>query len=130
MALVAPVLFAVLFGMIDMSRIFMADQDVATASREGAHYALTAAQYTDCAGIRTAATRLGSRSGVKTTDVTIQYDTGPGSSTLGSCPVSTSSLVTGTRIVITVSRTVTPLMPFIQPVTVHATAKRTIIKYP
>jgi Flp pilus assembly protein TadG len=128
MALVAPILITLLLGMIDMARLFIADQDVATASSEGAHYALSGGRYVDCAGIRTAAVRLSGRSRVSTGNVAIQYDTGPGTAVFASCPVAVSSLSTGNRIVITVTHTVDPIIPALRPVTIRATTRRTIIK--
>jgi Flp pilus assembly protein TadG len=136
MALVAPVLVALLFAITDMGRIFMATQDVATASREAAHYGLSGKtqagdpRFIDCTGIRTAATSRVGRSGVTSGDVTIQYDHGPGSVVFASCSASVPALVTGDRIVIVVTHTVKPVVPFIQPVTLKATARRTISKRP
>jgi Flp pilus assembly protein TadG len=127
-ALIAPVLFALLFGIIDLGRIFWADQDVATAAREGARYAIGGARFADCAGIKTAAANLGTRSQIAASGVTIQYDSGPGTAVFGSCPIPYASLVSGQRLVVTVTRTVDPLTPVFGPVTVHATERRTIIK--
>jgi Flp pilus assembly protein TadG len=125
--LVTAVLVAVLFTVIDAGRVFMADQDVATASREGARYALGGSHYGDCAGIRTAATVLAARSGITGVDVTIQYDTGPGSAVVATCPTGVA-LTPGSRVVVTVSRTVPLVGPLFRPVTVRATTRRTLLR--
>jgi Flp pilus assembly protein TadG len=123
-ALASPMVLALVFGVIDGARIFMADQDVATASREGVRYALSGSQYQDCAGIRQAATRLATRSNVTAADITIQYDHGPGTAPFASCP--TPTLAAGDRIVVTVTRTVDPVFPAFHTATRSATERRTV----
>ncbi|TWP51331.1 pilus assembly protein [Lentzea tibetensis] len=123
-ALVVPVLVAFLLGIVELARVFMADQDVATASREGARYALSAKRFGDCAGVRAAATRLAARSGGSELTVTIDYDHGPGTATYASCPVQTVG--SADRIVITVSGTVSPIVPLFDPVTVSSTTRRSV----
>jgi Flp pilus assembly protein TadG len=127
-ALVVPVLVASLVGIVEFGRLFMADQDVATASREGARYALSGARYDDCDGIRAAAANLASRSGVTEVDVMVEYDHGPDTATFAQCPIEPSEIASGDRIVVTVTRTVTPVIPLYDPVTVRATERRTITK--
>jgi Flp pilus assembly protein TadG len=127
-ALVLPLLLSALFAVVEFSRLYMADQDVVTASREGARFALGGSRYIDCAGIRAAATRLATRSRVTSVDITVRYDHGPGTATFATCPVATSSIVSGDRVVVTVSRTVTPILPGFSPTTVTATERRTITK--
>jgi Flp pilus assembly protein TadG len=127
-ALVALVLVALIFGMVDAARLVIADQDVAMAAREGARYALTGNRFGDCSGIRAAATRLAGRSSLSTAGVTIQYDHGPGTSPFASCPTQASGLVSGDRIVVTAAHTVELIFPLIGPVTVDATDRRTITR--
>lgn len=52
-AVVAPLLFLLLFGVIEFSRLIVGFTGVWTAAREGARHALVVenAQYADCAGI-------------------------------------------------------------------------------
>jgi Flp pilus assembly protein TadG len=126
-ALVLPVLLMLLLGVVEFGRLFMADQDVATASREGARYALSGTRFNDCAGIRSAATRLATRSQVTAVDVTVEYDHGPGSATFASCPLGAGALTSGDRIVVRVTRTVSPVFSVFDPVTVQASARRTIV---
>jgi Flp pilus assembly protein TadG len=127
-ALVASVLMTLLLGMVDLARVFMADQDVAMAAREGARYALSANRFGDCDGIRTAATNLAARSKLTAARVTIQYDHGAGTSPFATCPAQAAALVSGDRIVVTATNTVDPIFPGFTSITVSATDRRTITK--
>jgi Flp pilus assembly protein TadG len=123
-ALACPAFLALVFGIIDGGRIFMADQDVATAAREGTRYALSGSHYLDCAGISQAATRLTIRSNVAAADITVSYDHGPGTAIFASCP--TPSLAAGDRVIVTATRRVDPVFPLFRSMTLTATARRTV----
>ena len=85
-ALVAPLLFLLLFGVIEFSRLIAAYTGVWTAAREGARYATTTdlstidpsvPRYADCDGIKATAIERVILADVDTSSVTVEFiDTG------------------------------------------------------
>ncbi len=65
-ALVVPLLMLIVFGVLDLGRVFYASVTIANAAREGARYAMFFPG--DTAGIRTATEREAENSGVDLTD--------------------------------------------------------------
>jgi Flp pilus assembly protein TadG len=137
-ALVLPMLLVMLVATFEFSRgvwIYMA---VNTASREAARYGSGIGdrgdgtpQYLDCAGIQSAALAVGAPAGVETADITITYDEGPGTTVLGTCPMSIGDLETGDRINVQVvgNFEITPIFMLADlPVfTINSSVSRTII---
>lgn len=112
-AVVAPLLFLLLFGVIEFGRAIVTYTGVNTAAREGARYAATVGdsptspgtlRYYDCDGIIDAARAKAVLVDLDAGDVTITYDTGPGSSTIADCQGGTAptadNVLTGSRIVV------------------------------
>ena len=89
-------------------------------------------KYKYCAGIADVAKKSGFF--LKNPVITITYDTGPGGSSLGNCPVSTAgeatvNVDTGDRVTVTVSATYNPILKLL-PIptrTFTASSSRTIL---
>jgi hypothetical protein len=108
-ALAIPILLAVLVGLFEFGRAIWVLSSVYTATREATRYAITVGvngggtpHYLDCAGIRDIAKSFGAAGQVTDPDVTITYDGGPGTASIGSCPVNPTDLQTGDRIIVQV----------------------------
>lgn len=142
-ALVAPLVLLILFGVIEFGRYVGHVTSVVTAAREGARYGVATGdsgggvpRFVDCDEIRAAARSLATLADVADTDITISYDHGPGSSAFLTCPAGTTAdpaqIITNDRIVVTVTKNYTPVVPlagkFIGNQTLTSTAHRTIVK--
>lgn len=115
-ALIAPLLFLLLFGVIEFGRVIATFTAVTTAAREGARYGTTVGdsdvnpgtpRYLDCAGIRNAARSKAVLVTLADSDIQITYDNGPGTAVDAGCqgglPAPTPALVqSGDRITVTV----------------------------
>lgn len=104
-AMVLPMLLLMLVAVFEFGRAAWVYMSVGTASREAARYGAGIGdrgdgtpQYLDCDGIRAVAMEFGAPAGVEAGDITITYDEGPGTSVLGSCPMSIGDVETGDRI--------------------------------
>jgi hypothetical protein len=135
-ALTLPILLMLFFGIIEFGRLLFFYSVVVTSAREAARYGSAAgyavgstAYYQDCDGIRAAALRVGKLVGIQNSsiDIPITYDSGPGTSSLGSCPVPALDL--GDRIIVTVNATFQPVVPIVNvpAITLQSEAKRTIL---
>jgi Flp pilus assembly protein TadG len=144
-ALVMPILMLVLFGIIDTGWIVFSFSQLYNGMRESVRYGSVVgfpatgqpAQYLDCDGIRKLAIAQASFTGVKATDITVEYDdgrtnTGTTHSRVGTCPAggaftqdstyipqggSTASprnVQNGDRIIVTVDVNLHFLTPFIR----------------
>lgn len=109
-ALAFPILLAIFVGIFEFGRAIYVLTSVYTASREAARYGITVGlagggtpHYLDCAGIRNIARSYGGPGLVTDADVTITYDHGPGTSSIGACPVSASAVHSGDRIIVQVT---------------------------
>ena len=122
-ALVAPVFFLILFGVIEGGRLIFYYEVLNHATREGARYGSAGggmyrpviAQYEDCAAIRTAAKRVGFLLDLQDADVTIAYDHGTDGTDFATCPTTgftppTAAVVGGDRILVTVSYNYSPIL--------------------
>ena len=138
-ALTLPLLLILVFGIIEAGRLLFIYSAVLSSSREAARYGSAAGEitgyvpyYSDCNGIRAAAMRIGRFAGVSSTDVSISYDHGPGSSTnFAICPLGSNDHINlGDRITVQVVSTFKPLLPLVKfrPVPISAVTRRTIIK--
>lgn len=140
-ALVLPVLLLLLFGIIEFGRLMTTYSTVRLASRESARYGSAVGQsssgvprYADCSGIRAAAKDVAVLPGLTDGDIHVGYDGGPGTSEGFTCPVGGSidpnSVVSGTRIIVTVTHefdAATPLVgDLLDGKTVTSTTRRTI----
>ena len=138
-ALTLPLLLALVFGVIEFGRLLFFYSAITTGTREAARYGAAAglvggsdARYQDCTGIRSAARRISGLAGVEDGDVSIVYDEGPGSASLGSCPVGGTgpALDLGDRIIVTVTGQFQPVVPVmnVPPLEIQSVARRTILK--
>jgi Flp pilus assembly protein TadG len=90
-ALVIPILITIVVGIFEAARAIYIYQAITTASREaarqgsGADSSGATPNYLDCTAIKDTAVRLGGPGGVTNANVTITYDHGPGSASIGSC---------------------------------------------
>ena len=114
-ALVIPIILVLIVGIFEAGRAIWIYSAVTNASREAARYGSAAGdngsgtpRYIDCAGIRAIARQQGAPGNVQNADITISYDSGPGTSSKGSCPVSAGSIVLGDRIIVQVVGHFTP----------------------
>ena len=138
-ALAFPILLAIFVGLFEFGRAIYVLNSVYTASREATRYGITFGKtedytphYLDCAGIKDKATSFGGAGDVQDTDVTISYDSGPETASIGTCPVGADDLDTGDRIIVQVVGHFTPaaFVPLIDLPTFDITAvtRRTLIQ--
>jgi hypothetical protein len=132
--LVVPILMVLVLGVIEMGRLIYTYSAVTTASREATRYGFSLGdngygvpRYQDCSGIRDAARAPTSIAGIEDADISISYDSGPGTEVISYCPP--ASVVTGTRIVVTVSASFEPIVPLVPlpDIDISSTSKRTIL---
>ena len=135
-ALVLPVLILLLIGIMEFGYFFFIYSSANTAVREAVRYgsasgdsAASVPYYKDCTGIREAATRIGRYANIQNGDVTIFYDTGPGTASEGACS-STYDPALGERIVVQIDVTYHPIIALLNlpDIDIHAESARTIIK--
>lgn len=126
-AIVAPLLFLLLFGVVEFGRAVVTFTGVTTAAREGARYGTTVGdsptnpgtpRYLDCAGIKEAAKAKSVLVNIEDSDITVQFDNGPGTSADADCDgaiaTPTDVLVeSGDRVVVTVNTTFESPIPLI-----------------
>lgn len=130
-ALALPIFLVVVFGIIEMSRFFFVYSSVYTASREAARYGSSVGETMsgtthdqDCAGIIQTALDTGFFSGISASDVTVTYETIPGT-TKGTCPSVTEL---GDRVVVQVTSTYQPIFGIMPAIPITASNGRTIMK--
>lgn len=129
LALVLPIFLTLLLGVFEIALLFFYNVTVANASREAARYAASSGcpssticastdvhYYQDCTGIKNRAISKASGIGLNAADIIISYDHGPDSSGVispitVSCSSTTPTLVTGDRVVITVTKQFTLIVP-------------------
>jgi len=138
-ALALPILILIVFGLIDLGRLLFVYAAVTSASREAARYGSAGGntpdgipRFMDCTGMVDAAMRIGNFAGVQSSDISIQYDRGPGTSVIGNCPASSPEDIIGgvDRVLVQVSTTFTPMALFfgIDPIDIDSSSARTVIK--
>ena len=138
-ALVIPILLSMMFGIFEMGRAMWVYTAVANASREAARYGSSVSDnsggtpfYLDCAGIKEAAKRIGAIGNVGDGQIAISYDRGPGTASLGTCPVAEDDILLGDRIVVQISGSFIPAaaIPLFDLPTLNMSSvtRRTILK--
>lgn len=112
-AIVAPLLFLLIFGVIEFGRAIATYTSVYTVAREGARFATTLGDrnsdglpnFVDCEEIRSAARARAVLVTLEDEDINITYDSGPGSPQLADCQggtePSSDEIVSGSRITVT-----------------------------
>lgn len=137
-AIILPLMLSLIVGIIEFGRLATTYAAVSSASREAARYGAavgndgfgTVARFKDCAGIRSAATRIAAAfAAISASDIVIQYDSGPGTATYSSCAPPIGAVQLGHRIIVRVQTTYQPLLAVgLEPFQIMSEAKRTIVK--
>jgi hypothetical protein len=132
-AFVAPILFFLLFGIIEFGRYVAFVEGVNTATREAARYGSAATQVDDCAGIYAEALELSGVAHLKDANITVEYfkEDGTPNGDCETAPLGPDAAVTaGDQIVVTVSKDFDSVVPIIASVlnsrTVESVDRRTI----
>ncbi len=144
-ALVLPVLLLLLLGLIETGRLIFNYSAVTNAAREATRYGSATGlnengnyRFADCDEIINAAVSVGFLDTVRPENVIVTFDSGPGTAVLGGCPGSgssalpdTSSVQTGTRIVVEIESPFDTFIPGLLPyqgMNIRAESSRTIIR--
>jgi Flp pilus assembly protein TadG len=150
-ALILPILVVLILGIIEAARLIFIYGSVITASREAARYGSAAGliasdseyfRYQDCAGIRARAENVTFLTDDSDLTITIEYDSGPGTSVYDTCvdvdgdgvdagiDVLPASDGVPKRIVVTASILYEPLVPILPQFTtftMETTSARTFL---
>ncbi|PKN99739.1 MAG: hypothetical protein CVU42_07055 [Chloroflexi bacterium HGW-Chloroflexi-4] len=129
LALVLPIFLFLLLGVFEVALLFYYNVSVSNASREAARYAASSGcpsstacldadvqYYQDCTGIKNRAISKAPGIGLTAANISITYDHGPNNSGVISpiadvCSPTTPNLVTGDRVVVTVTKQFTFIVP-------------------
>lgn len=127
-ALIAPILFLLLFGIIELGRVVATFNSVNTAAREGARYGTALGEsptlggvprFLDCDGIRDAARSRVPMLTLTDADIVIEYDNGPSEAPHAGCqggplpPPTDTNVATGDRVVVVVTQEFESPVPLI-----------------
>lgn len=139
-ALVAPLLFLLLFGLIELGRLGITSMTVANDAREGARYGIASGagnggepRYADCDGVRNAVRSKSVMFVPGDGNISVTYDHGPATAAFLTCSgtsVNPADIASNDRIIVTVSHTFHSFIPFfnMSPLNLTATEQRTIVK--
>lgn len=145
-ALLLPLLLLLIFGIVEFGRLLSARETVNQAARNAARFGSAnattvngVAQYVDCVLIRQAGTDTGGVVAVLPADITVEYDSGPGTGVDATCPEGgpgpdQALIANGDRIVVTVSSDLDLITPLVGrlwsggKVTLSSTDRRAIFK--
>lgn len=119
-ALAIPVFLMIVLGIIEFGRMFLMYTSVFAGAREGARYGAAVKTVCDSAGLQDAVRRAGFFAGDLA--IAIQYDDGYGN--VKAC----EDTVLGDRVNVTASINFESITGVIPDLTLHSTARRTIIK--
>ena len=134
-ALVFPLLLLLLFGIFEFGRIMFAYAATMAATREAARYGAAIMdtgggipQYEDCAGIKSAAKRIGQYAGIDDSHISIQYSNNGGVYS-SACPPS-QEVQGADTISVTISTSVTIVTPIgnFSAIPINSSSSRTILK--
>jgi len=132
-ALVAPIIFLLLWGIIEVAHLFFVYNTVAIASREASRYGASVDHWNDCQGIRNAAESLGRLAGIDDSHITIQIDTGPNDlnpqTVCNGNNNTLASVQNGDRVTVTVIGSYQPFVPIAEfkPLPLSSTSSHTIL---
>lgn len=138
-AVTIPILLLIVLGTFEIARAIWVYSAVTTAAREAGRYGSAVGEgeggtphYIDCAQIRSLAKLFGAAGSVQDADVLITYDSGPGTTVEGPCPISQASVKVGDRIIVEVTGRFTPAayLPLFQipAITFTSQVHRTMLK--
>lgn len=119
-ALAIPVFLMMVLGIIEFGRMFLMYTSVFAGAREGARYGAAVQTTCDLPGLQDAARRVGFFAG--NMDIAVQYDDGFGN--LKAC----EDTVVGDRVNVTAAISYESITGIIPNMTLHSTARRTIMK--
>jgi uncharacterized repeat protein (TIGR01451 family) len=132
-ALALPLLLLLLYGTLETGRLIFIYSSTVTAARQAVRYGSATGDspngvpyYRDCVGITAAADAVGFINDFQ--NVTIQYDSGPGTTTKGTCPSYTAAQ-NGDRITVAVEAEWLPIVDLVplEPFTIRSESARTIL---
>ncbi len=149
LALALPILLLIILGLIETARLIFIYAGVVTSSREAVRYGSTQGliekdsgyfQYQDCAGMREKAESVAFLIDPNDLTITIEYDTGPGTTVFNTCedttgdgiddgidvspypevdPVTGDITLIPRRITVTSSASYSPIVPIIPQFTIN-----------
>lgn len=129
LALVLPIFMVLILGVFEIALLFFTSVSVANASREAARYAATSGcpsstacldtdvqYYQDCTGIKNRAISKAPGISLIASNIVVSYDHGPNNSgtistIADACSASTPTLITGDRVVVTVTKQFNLIVP-------------------
>lgn len=132
-ALALPLLLVLLYGILESGRLLFIYASTVTAARQAVRYGSATGTspngvpyFSDCAGIEAAAQNVGFINDFQ--NITINYDNGPGTSILGTCPTFTSP-GNGNRIRVSVETEWEPIVSIVplDPIVIQSQSARTIL---
>jgi hypothetical protein len=132
-ALVLPLLLVILYGVLESGRLLFIYASTVTAARQAVRYGSATGTspngvpyFRDCAGIEAAAQNVGFINDFQ--NITINYDNGPSTTILGTCPSFTSP-GNGNRIRVSVETEWEPIVPIVplDPIVIQSQSARTIL---
>jgi len=143
-ALVLPILLLVIYGLLEVGRLLFIYSSVVSAARQAARYGAAIGlntnggvpRYRDCAGMRSAAQRVGFIDKIEDADILIWHDEGEERNQVAYCAPglnSDSSFYPSngntSRVRVQVSTQYTPIVPLVplQPLTISSISARTIL---
>jgi len=136
-AIALPILLMLIYGLLETGRILFTYSSVVNATRQAVRYGSTTgagtggtARYLDCTGIKAAAQQSDFLNVFADSDITIWYDSGPSTSTIGNCGVVTSLTGNTNRVVVSIDSHFVALVPKLVPFvsrTITAKSARTIL---
>jgi uncharacterized repeat protein (TIGR01451 family) len=125
-ALILPLLLLFLLGVIEVGRMLAIYSSVSSAARQAARYGSVSGDagngapfYLDCAGMRLKAQQTSLLQPLADADISIRYDHGLITQTMGSCsvlatsPTLSETIQDGDRVVISITTTYSPLVPIV-----------------
>ncbi|HWR65931.1 MAG TPA: TadE/TadG family type IV pilus assembly protein [Bellilinea sp.] len=125
-ALAFPVFLLIILGIFEFGRLLVIYTSLYGAAREGARYGSAMENIPTCgAGIESNAQRIGFLAG--NLDVTITYDSGPGTPTK-SCEPNGSNIKLGDRVIVTASSPYNSVTGIVPAMTLESAASRTVIR--
>jgi hypothetical protein len=138
-ALVFPIFLLVALAIIAFGHFFFVYVLTVSSAREAVRYGSVMGvnengvpRFRDCDGIFAAAKRVGQFAGIEDAEITVTYDTGPETTSLGSCSPGNygPNVNLGDRVIVDVNILYQPIVPFLQmpeiPISAHST--RTILR--
>jgi len=117
LALTLPIFLTMLLGVFEVSRMFFYNVSVNNASREGARYAASSGcptsttcaagetqYFEDCTGIKNRAINKSPGIGLTASEITLQFDTGHGTTPVNNTCAANQTLNSGNRVIVKVEK--------------------------